>query len=242
MATIKNVAVIGATGNLGPHITRALVDHGFKVTALTRASSSSALPVDVEVKRVDFESQESIIEALRGQDAVISTIGTLALPAQLMLIDAAVSANVKRFIPSEFGVDTRLVTGTNVEPLLAGKIKVVEYLKEKAQQHGLLRGAFGFDVARRHVTIFDSGNALFSPSSYNLVGKAVAAILSKEEETKNHYLAISSFTTSQNQLLKMLEEQTGEEWAQGHVSTSALEKIGLEKLGQKNPLGVLDLM
>ncbi|KAI8716307.1 NmrA domain-containing protein [Fusarium sp. LHS14.1] len=139
-----------------------------------------------------------------------------------MLIDAAFSANVKRFIPSKFGVDIRLVAGTKLEPLLAGKIKVVEYLKEKTQQHdnfswtalatgslfefGLLRGAFGFDVARRHVTIFDSGDALFSPSSYNLVGKAVAAFLSKEDETKNQYLAISSFTTSQNRLLKILEE------------------------------------
>lgn len=107
---------------------------------------------------------------------------------------------------------------------------------------GLLRGAFGFDVARKHVTIFDSGDALFSPTTFNLVGQAVAAILSKEEQTRNQYLAVSSFTTSQNQLLKILEEQTGEEWAQGHVFTSALEKIGLEKLGQKNPLGVLDLM
>lgn len=96
---------------------------------MIRASSSSVLPADIEAKRVDFDLKESIIEALKGQHAVISTIGTLAVPTQLMLIDAAVSANVRRFIPSEFGVDTRLVAGTKLEPLLAGKIKVVEYLK-----------------------------------------------------------------------------------------------------------------
>lgn len=102
---------------------------------MTRASSSSVLPSDVEAKEVNFDSQESIIEALSGQDAVISTIGTLAVSAQLALIDAAVSADVKRFIPSEFGVDTRLVAGTKLESLLVGKIKVIEYLKEKAQRH-----------------------------------------------------------------------------------------------------------
>jgi hypothetical protein len=51
------------------------------------------------------------------------------------LIDAAVSASIKRFIPSGFGVDARLVVGTKLEPLLAGKIEVVKHLKEKAQQH-----------------------------------------------------------------------------------------------------------
>ncbi|RSL40341.1 hypothetical protein CEP54_016145 [Fusarium duplospermum] len=30
MAALKNVAVVGATGNLGRHITKALIDHGFK--------------------------------------------------------------------------------------------------------------------------------------------------------------------------------------------------------------------
>ncbi|RSL53635.1 hypothetical protein CEP53_007685 [Fusarium sp. AF-6] len=97
-------------------------------------------------------------------------------------------------------------------------------------------------ISNTSVTIFDSGDACFSPTSSNLVGKGVAAIMPKLEETKNRYLAISSFTMSQNEILKILEEETGEEWAQGHVSTDALEKIGLEKLGQKNPLGVLDLM
>ncbi|RTE78927.1 hypothetical protein BHE90_006583, partial [Fusarium euwallaceae] len=116
MVAIKNVAVVGAT------ITKALIDHGFKVTALTRASSCFALPADVDIKRVDFDSPESITEVLRGQEAVISTIGTIAVPAQLKLIDAAISANDKRFIPSEFGVDTRLVAGIKLESLLAVKI------------------------------------------------------------------------------------------------------------------------
>ncbi|SCO92623.1 related to 2`-hydroxyisoflavone reductase [Fusarium oxysporum] len=258
MTNIMNVAVLGATGNLGPHIIKALLTQGFRVTALTRGSSSSVLPEGVEVKTVDFGSQGSIVEALSGQDAVVSAIGTLAVPLQLSLIDAAVSANVKRFIPSEFGVDTRLIAGTKLAPLLQGKLKVVEYLKEKAKQHpefswtalatgslfesALRNGGFGFDLSKRHAIIFDSGDARFSPTSFDIVGKAVAAILTKTDETENQYLGVSSFTTSQTEILKILEKETGTKWDVDQVSTADLEKVGWQKLGEKNPLGAFDLM
>jgi hypothetical protein len=40
-------------------------------------------------------------------DAIVSVVGSLALPSQLSYIDAALKAGVKRFIPSEFGCDTQ---------------------------------------------------------------------------------------------------------------------------------------
>jgi hypothetical protein len=42
-----------------------------------------------------------------GVDAIVSVVGSLALPSQLSYIDAAIKAGVKRFIPSEFGCDTQ---------------------------------------------------------------------------------------------------------------------------------------
>ena len=42
-----------------------------------------------------------------GIDAIVSVVGSLALPSQLNYIDAAVEAGVERFIPSEFGCDTQ---------------------------------------------------------------------------------------------------------------------------------------
>jgi hypothetical protein len=62
----------------------------------------------------------------------VSVVGTLAVPQQKTAIDAAVAAGVKRFIPSEFGINTRKVRGTPIGTILTGKIDVVDYLEEVA--------------------------------------------------------------------------------------------------------------
>src|SRR5690242_16544214 len=104
------VAVAGATGNVGIPILKELLAAGFSVTALTRQGSSSAskLPSDANltVKEVDFTSVPSLTEALKGHFAVVSTLATIAVGSQDLLIDAAAAAGVTRFIPSEFGSDT----------------------------------------------------------------------------------------------------------------------------------------
>jgi uncharacterized protein YbjT (DUF2867 family) len=116
---------------VGRPILEELVAAGFNVTALTRASSTSTFPEGVTVKKVDFESSDSLREAFAGQDAVVSAIATVAVGGQQPIIDAALAAGVKRYIPSEFGVNTRLTPGTTIGKILAGKVGVVDYLKTK---------------------------------------------------------------------------------------------------------------
>lgn len=48
-------------------------------------------------------SLEWLTEALKGQDAVVLTIGSAVIPEQQTVIDAAINAGVKRILPSEFG-------------------------------------------------------------------------------------------------------------------------------------------
>ncbi len=128
-----------ATGNLGPSILTALHTAGFRVTALARASSQHTnstpqfpphLEPHLAVRHVDYASFESIKEALQGQDAVVSVVGTGAIAVQRLFVDAAVAAGVRRFVPSEFGVNTRKVRGTPIGGVLKGKIAVVDYLEE----------------------------------------------------------------------------------------------------------------
>jgi uncharacterized protein YbjT (DUF2867 family) len=70
---IKNVAVAGATGNTGPTIIKTLSASGFEVIALTRsaADAKSLLGPDVRIVEVDYLSHDSLVSALRGNDAVI---------------------------------------------------------------------------------------------------------------------------------------------------------------------------
>ena len=107
MSTIKTVAIAGASGHLGPAVLNTLLAAGiFEVTVFTRVSSNATFPSGAKVIPVDYASMESLTDALRGQDAVVSTLASVSLSAQFLMIDAAIAAGVKRFIPSEFGSNT----------------------------------------------------------------------------------------------------------------------------------------
>ena len=72
-SSIKKVAVAGATGNTGQTVIRKLSASGFEVTALTRSSTSaqSLSRPDVNAVEVDYLSNQSLLSALRGIDAVV---------------------------------------------------------------------------------------------------------------------------------------------------------------------------
>ncbi|KAI1074835.1 NAD(P)-binding protein [Whalleya microplaca] len=246
--SIKNVAVVGASGNVGKDVVQELLSAGFNVTALMREDSASTFPSGVVPKKVNYQSVDSLTSALEGQDAVVSTIATVAVGGQYPLVDAAVAAKVKRFIPSEFGINTRTVKDTAIGKILQGKVKTVDYLQEKSKEHpwftwtgvstglffdwGLKLGSIGFDKGAKTATIYDSGNEPFQASNLSFIGKAVAAILSHTEETKNKYISIASFNPTQNQILEIVEAETGGKWKIEHASTAEQEQIGLEKLAK----------
>lgn len=118
------------------------------MTGVTRAASTSKFPDGVPVKRVDYGSSDALKAAFAGQDAVVSIVGFPGVAGQKLAVDAALAAGVKRFIPSEFGINTRKVRGTTIGKILADKIAVVDYLQEKAEQNpgftwtGLSTGLF----------------------------------------------------------------------------------------------------
>jgi uncharacterized protein YbjT (DUF2867 family) len=120
---------------MGAPVVMALLESGFDVMAITRQQSTATFPARVTVKKVDTTSVDALIEVLKGQDAVVSTIGTAAAGTQTTIIDAAIAAHVKRFIPSEFGYNTREARGTKVGGLLKAKIETVDYLIKLSQKH-----------------------------------------------------------------------------------------------------------
>jgi hypothetical protein len=89
----------------------------------------------VHVKKVDYESLDSLKAALEGQDALVSAAATVAVGNQYPIIDAAVATGVKRFIPSEFGINTRTVEHPGLKSILQGKIKTLDYIIEKNKEN-----------------------------------------------------------------------------------------------------------
>ncbi|XP_074577000.1 phenylcoumaran benzylic ether reductase Betv6-like [Curcuma longa] len=128
MASKSKILVIGATGWIGKHIVLASAREGHPTFALVRASAGAEQPPAKAKLLQDFEAagvtllhgdlydHGSLVSAIKQVDVVISTVGFLQLKDQTKIIDAIKDsgADIKRFLPSEFGND---VDRTNaVEP------------------------------------------------------------------------------------------------------------------------------
>ncbi len=116
------IILAGATGALGGHIARALLERGASVKALVRRSSEPDRVEELRkrgatIAEVDFSNVSEVTEACLGGSCVISALSGLQetiVETQTLLLNAAVKAGAPRFIPSDFSIDfTKLAPGTN---------------------------------------------------------------------------------------------------------------------------------
>ena len=184
-----------ASGNVGRPILKALLAAGqFNVTVLSRAESQAAFPSGANVVKTDF-SAESLVDAFRGQDAVVSAIPSHVGAEQIKLIDAALKAGVKRFIASDvrrfalrrarhlvlthynllqFGSDVENPNCLEAVPFFQGKVQIVDYLRSKEAEglswSSVINGAFTEYVrgCSRH-----SCMTLVADSAYSSVYRAL---------------------------------------------------------------------
>lgn len=86
-----------------------------------------------------------MVTALKGQDAVVQVVYT-DVPRAKVLIDAAIKAGVKRFVPSEFGIDKSDPVVVQKIPFLAAKQEIQDYLLSKEESgltwSGIITGGF----------------------------------------------------------------------------------------------------
>ena len=245
-----------ATGNIGTAIVKALLNSDqFKVTALTRSDSTAkaTLPDNVDLVTVDYSNRSTLVDALKGQDAVISALNHTALAHQRALLDASVSAGVQRFILSEYGSDTLNPKAAPL-PLFAHKKKEQQYAEELAAQGkisyaivmngpfldwGLNNGFLGLDLRKRQMTYVDGGVTKFSTTTLATTGKAVVGVLKKPEETKNRAVYVQDAALTLRDLLRLSKEALGSEaWTEVDGGTTGeKEKLSYEKLaeGRKDP-------
>ncbi|KAI9678898.1 MAG: hypothetical protein M1829_001883 [Trizodia sp. TS-e1964] len=254
---IKNVIVSGASGNLGPSIVKALLDSGkFTVSVLTRTSSSSTFPQGVKVVKTEY-NPEALVAALKGQDAVVCTIGDFNSQGQI--IDAAVKAGVQRFIPSDFGGNTQNENFVRLFPGAAGKVAQSKTLAEKAKAHpgfswtSILCGSFfdwslqtgflGYDLKAHTALIYEKGDVKFATTNLADIGLAVVGVLLHPTETANRFVYIASVEATQNEILAALEKATGPpKWTVTKTTIAEGQKIGGEKLAKGDFSGLMPII
>lgn len=189
------------------------------------------------MKKVDYDNQASLVDALRGQEALVITMGARAPPEpQMRLIEAAAAANVPWVLPNEYGYD-------NSHPGLFKDIPIgekhaafrarVEQLGRSAwvgvtcgfwYEYGLAAGPhfYGFDIPNRAVTFFDDGNTRINNSTMPQCGRGVANLLGLKilpddegddgsaclSHYRNRFVYVSSFRVSQRDMLDSLVRVT----------------------------------
>ena len=70
---MKKVAVIGATGFVGTQLVNELSNRGYEVEAIVRDASKVQQNEKVTAKSIDVNNVDELAEALKGNDAVISS-------------------------------------------------------------------------------------------------------------------------------------------------------------------------
>ena len=216
---------------------------------MTRKSSTHTFPSEVTVKPVDYDSLESLTSALQGQDAFVSTLGSAGIEQQLLLVEAAGKAGVKRFLPSEFGSNTpNEKIGTL--PIFQPKIAVQEALKKQAESTGMsytvvctgpfldwaLMVGFMMNVKGKSINLYDGGDRVFSTTSLPTIGKAVVGVLRNLDATKNRAVYVQEAATTLKSLLAIAKKVTGPEgWKEEVVSIDDLLAKAWEELKKEKP-------
>ncbi|KAJ3004448.1 hypothetical protein HKX48_001225 [Thoreauomyces humboldtii] len=230
------VAIVGATGNLGTAITNALLSHGDKVqvTLLLRALPADAPAakqagrtalLDQGARAIDIDVQSASIEelatALRDTDVVLSTVGIeLLKEGQLKLVEAAKIAGVKRFIPSEFGIDMDKVGRGGPVSVWDFKLDVQDAIKKAGLDYTFIEvGIFaeyiapfaGVDPATKTLTAPGSFDARISLSPLGDVGRQTADLV-VSGRGRNETVFFGTVNYSWSEFHAALERSTGEKW------------------------------
>jgi len=219
------------------------------VTVLTRKSSTHSFPSSVTVIPVDYDSLDSLTAALQGQEALVSTLASVAIATQLLLVEAAAKAHVRHFIPSEFGSNT-LNEKTRQLPVYKDKVAVQDALKKESAAGGMtytlicsgpffdwgMMVGFIMNVKGKSISLFDGGDRIFSTTSLPTIAKAVAGVLMHPEQTKNRAVYVQDTATTLKKLAAMGKKATGADgWKESVVPINEVLAQAWAELKKEKP-------
>lgn len=176
---MKTVLLVGATGNLGTLLAKELLAIPAKLRILTRAGSGSKLDSAISAQAEIAEGENSAFE---GVDTVVSAVAggpETIIDAQLRWFAKAREAGVKRFIPSDYSLNSfALSEGENVNSdwrrtfahraaALAGPMEIVHISNGCFLDYRVLFGFLGaIDLKKGEAYLWGDGNARMDFTTY----------------------------------------------------------------------------
>ncbi|KAL4864148.1 hypothetical protein BDV12DRAFT_176582 [Aspergillus spectabilis] len=240
---ISKVALAGK-GRLGSVVLNELLGAGFEVTVLTRSTSSlNDIPDSVQIQEVDYTSQESLQAALKGADAVVSTVAGVAVSSQKPLIDAAIAAGVKHFIPADYAMSLRNPAVRKLPPY-TDVLGIENYLRAQSDRiawtivacGGFLEYSFDLpfmiDLANRRIDLVNGGDVPFSISEFGTVAHAISGILRQPDRVVGHCVQVHGMLVTQNEVLEIAKRYSSdpESWVVSEKEAHVRFEEGMEML------------
>ncbi|KAK1996280.1 NmrA-like family protein [Colletotrichum falcatum] len=239
MSGFKNVLLIGATGSIGSFVLAGLeTQSNFTVTLLQRSSSKAKLPSHLKTITIaDTYPTEELVQAFANQDVVVNCMTSLSVADQFRMIDAAVVAGVRRYVPSEYGLNNMRPDAQALNSVFHDKGKVQEYLRSKADEGvlewmsiscgmwmkwSMAHDFLGIHVKDRRFVFWDDGEGLMSFTTEENTAAGLVRALQTPEETKNTNVLLSDFAISQKQLLGAVERVQGVKYTTETVDSRKL--------------------
>jgi len=238
MSGFKSVFIAGATGRIGEQTTDAFLNEKWDVYVLARPDSLN----DPKKKAVldhhksrgahlvegDVSKPETFKDKLKGIDVVISTLSGGGFGTQFGLLNAAKEAGVKRFVPSEFGID---LTRTS-QPLFGPKKALREELKKGGIEYTLIVTGFfyettfgphmGFNAANGTVVVFGDGSQKVTLTSTRDFTRVLPKVL-HDPRSKNAEVHLTGETLTYTQLVDKYEHASGKKLERSFVTTATIE-------------------
>ncbi|KAK2604310.1 hypothetical protein N8I77_007253 [Diaporthe amygdali] len=236
------ITLVGATGNVGKPILDSLIAVGHKVNVITRTGSNVTVPDGVTLHRGDYNDETFLVNALKGQDVLITALSFGAYDAQIPLFRAAAKANVPWIVPCEFGADPKASLNEHI-----GIMKVKKPYRDLIEELGVSSwigvvnglwfdyvmryAAFGVGVDAKTKTahFYDDGNTKTNFTTLNRVGESLAAVLGWPEDElaklKNDWVFFSSFHITQREIWEAAMRVTGTKESDWTVSSEPSEDL-----------------
>lgn len=234
------MVLAGGTGDLGRRIAAALGHRGVAFRALLRPGSPAAARRALEtagatVVEVDYDDAAALQAACAGTACVVSALNGLEpvmIGTQGKLLDAAVSAGVPRFIPSDYSLDfTRTRPGDN-RNMDVRRMFMARIDRAPIRATSVLNGAFADLLTgqapivlhkRRKILLWGDAD---QPLDFTTKGDVAAYVVEAAcDETAPRFLRIAGATVSPRQLAQIMTDLTGQKfelWRAGGIGLLGL--------------------
>ncbi|RYN45251.1 hypothetical protein AA0114_g9239 [Alternaria tenuissima] len=241
------VAIAGGTGGVGRTIVEELVGQDkHEILILSRKANKIPGLESVRVIEADYEDVASVKESLKKHnvDVVISALALFteeSAKAQMNLIQAAIdSGSVKRFMPSEYGVNYSHPGVLEFHPAAKWWLDAADLLRSShldftRVMFGWFSDYFGMphcksnmkpfkyalDFDNRKAALPGDGKASVTFLHSTDVAKYIAALLD-EEKRWSEFSAFASDKLTWNKVVETAERVTGEKW---EVTYDPIDKL-----------------